>query len=117
VDPARLTRRLRERGGARIRILRLLPAAGGRLLAGAVTLQVLAGVVPVGFIVATSGVVGRVPAAVEGGVESPAWDSLRNALLAASVIFLLLHLSRASSRTASRCVDAELFALQAAAYG
>ena len=81
MDPARLIAYLRERAAARIRILRLLPAAGPRLLTLAVALQVFAGVVPVAFIVATSAVVGRVPEAVEGGLDSPAWDSLRNALL------------------------------------
>jgi ATP-binding cassette, subfamily B, bacterial len=105
VDPARLTAYLRERAGARIRILRLLPAAGPRLLAGAVTLQVFAGVVPVAFIVATSVVVGRVPAAVEGGLDSPAWDSLRNALLVASVLFLLLHVALAVQWTVSRAIE------------
>ena len=105
VGPTRLIAHFRERAAARIRILRLLPAAGPRLLALAVALQVFAGVVPVAFIVATSAVVGRVPDAVEGGLDSPAWDSLQNALLVASVLFLLLHVSLAVQWTVSRAVE------------
>lgn len=105
MDPARLTGYARERIGVRIRILRLLPAAGPRLLALAIALQLVAGLVPVGFIVATSAVVGRVPDAVEGGLDSPAWDSLRNALLVASVLFLLLHVSLAVQWTVSRAIE------------
>src|SRR5688500_3670735 len=44
---------------------------------------------PVAFIVATSVVVGRVPAAVEGGLDSPEWRSLRNALLVAGALFVV----------------------------
>ena len=105
MDPRRLIAYLRERAAARIRILRLLRAAGPRLLALAVALQVFAGVVPVAFIVATSAVVGRVPEAVEGGLDSPAWDSLRNALLASGVLFLLLQVSFAVQWTVSRAIE------------
>jgi ATP-binding cassette subfamily B protein len=105
VDPRRLIRYACERTAARIRILRLLPAAGKRLLAAAVALQVFAGLVPVAFIVATSAVVGRVPAAVEGGLDSPAWDSLRNALLAAGALFLLLHVAMAVQWTITSAIE------------
>jgi ATP-binding cassette, subfamily B, bacterial len=50
---------------------------------------VFAGLAPIAFILATSAVVGRVPAAVEQGLDSPAWDSLRDALLAAGALFLV----------------------------
>lgn len=72
----------------RLRIIRLLPAVGAPVLVGAVLLQILFGLVPIGFIVATSTVIGRVPAAVDNGVGSPEWRSLRDALLAAGALFL-----------------------------
>lgn len=83
---------LRERTAARIRIARLLPAAGTPMLAASLVLQVFAGLLPVAFIVATSAVVGRVPAAVEQGLDSPEWVSLRNALLVAGGLFMLQQL-------------------------
>jgi hypothetical protein len=43
---------------------------------------------PVAFIAATSAIVGRVPAAVDKGVDSPGWRSLRDALLVAGVLFV-----------------------------
>src|SRR5512138_2692084 len=83
---------LRARAALRLKILRLLPAAGGPLLGGAVLLQLVAGLAPVAFILATSAVVGRVPAAVDAGLGSPAWTSLRDALLVAGVLFAVLQL-------------------------
>lgn len=84
---------LRARAALRLRILRLLPATGPRLLAGALGLHLFAGLAPVAFIVATSAVVGRVPAAVDAGLGSAEWRSLRNALLAAGVLFVLQQLA------------------------
>jgi ATP-binding cassette subfamily B protein len=89
----RLRRYVRERTALRLKILRLLPATGSRLLAGALALQVFTGLAPVAFIVATSAVVGRVPAAVENGLDSPEWRSLRNALLVAGALFVIQQLS------------------------
>ena len=88
----RLLRYLGERAAARVRIIRLLPAAGTRLLVGSLLLQVVGGLLPVGFIVATSTVIGRVPTAVEHGLDSAEWRSLRNALLAAGALFLFAQL-------------------------
>src|SRR4051794_9757889 len=88
----RLIGHVRTRTRARIRVLRLLPAAGRGLVVGAVALNVVAGALPVAFILATSAVVGRVPAAVEHGLDTPEWESLRNALLAAGAFFLLQQL-------------------------
>jgi len=83
---------LRERAAARLRIVRLLPTLGAPMLGAAIALQVLAGLIPVAFIVTTSAVVGRVPAAVNEGVDSPEWTLLRNALLIAGALFLLQQL-------------------------
>jgi ATP-binding cassette subfamily B protein len=76
-----------ERVAFRLAILRVLPN-GGPLLVPAAVLQLLSGLMPVAFIVATSAIVGRVPAAVDRGVDSPEWRSLRNALLVAGVLFV-----------------------------
>jgi ATP-binding cassette subfamily B protein len=89
---SRLLRYLHARLHARLRILRLLPAAGPRLVLGSLALNVIGGLMPVAFIAATSVVVGRVPGAVENGLDSPEWASLRNALVAAGALFLLQQL-------------------------
>jgi ATP-binding cassette subfamily B protein len=81
-----------ERAAGWLRIVRLAPAAGRRLLAVALVLQVLAGLVPLAFIVATSVVVGRIPDAVDAGLDSPEWRALRDALLVTGALFLLQHL-------------------------
>jgi ATP-binding cassette subfamily B protein len=47
----------------------------------------------VAFAVATSAVVGRVPAAVHGGLDSPEWRSLRTALVVAGALFLALQVA------------------------
>ena len=75
-----------------MRIVRLLPSIGRPLLVGGIALQILAGLVPVAFIVASSAVIGRVPAAVEHGADSPEWRSLRNALIVTGALFLLQQL-------------------------
>jgi ATP-binding cassette subfamily B protein len=79
---------VRDRLAFRLSVLRVFPY-GGRLVAPTALLQVLAGVMPVAFIVATSVIVGRVPAAVDAGLDSPEWRSLRNALLVAGVLFVV----------------------------
>ena len=83
---SRVAEYVRERVALRLSILRLLPAAGPRLLAPTVILQVFTGLAPVAFIVATSAVVGRIPAAVDAGLDSAEWRSLRNALLVAGAL-------------------------------
>jgi hypothetical protein len=80
---AAVIQHLRDWISGRLRILRVLGAAGAQTVAGALLLQLMFGLVPVGFIFATSTVVGRVPAAVGHGVNSAEWRSLRNALLIA----------------------------------
>ncbi|GIJ05171.1 multidrug ABC transporter permease [Spirilliplanes yamanashiensis] len=76
-----------ERRAERVRLLRLVPRAGRGLVAGAVAVQVAAGVLPVGFIVATSAVVAGVLAAVAGGLSSAAWADLRGLLVLAAATF------------------------------
>lgn len=55
-------------------------------------LNTVAGLLPVGFIIATSMVIGRVPAAVKGGLGSPAWHGLVVVFIVASGLFLLQQL-------------------------
>jgi ATP-binding cassette subfamily B protein len=79
---------VRERIRFRLAVLRVLPL-GGRMVAVGVALQLVAAVMPVAFIVATSAVVGRVPGAVHAGLDSPEWRSLRNTLIVAGLLFVV----------------------------
>jgi len=83
----------RARTLARLRVLRLTADAGKPLVAAALALQVLGGLIPVGFVIATSIVIGRVPGAVRDGLGSADWRSLRAALLAAAGLFVLQQLA------------------------
>jgi ATP-binding cassette subfamily B protein len=90
---SRLADHVRDRLALRLRILALLRTVDRRLVAGALALQLFVGVAPIAFILATSAVVGRVPAAVDAGVGSPEWRALRDALLVAGVLFVVQQLS------------------------
>ncbi|GAA4690097.1 ABC transporter ATP-binding protein [Phytohabitans rumicis] len=57
-------------------IVRMLPRAGLGLVAGLAAINVLLGVLPVVFVVATSVVLGQVPDAVTGGPRSSAWREM-----------------------------------------
>jgi ATP-binding cassette, subfamily B, bacterial len=76
----------------RLEILRYAPVAGARLVSVLVTVNVLLGLLPVLFVVATSVLIGRVPPAVTGGVGSPAWDRLVVAFVAAAAAFVAQQL-------------------------
>jgi ATP-binding cassette subfamily B protein len=82
---------VRERIAFRLAVLRVFPY-GGKLVPVGVVLQLLAGLMPVAFIVATSAIVGRVPGAVQHGLHSPEWRSLRNTLIVAGVLFVTQQL-------------------------
>ncbi|MEV2241954.1 ABC transporter ATP-binding protein [Micromonospora sp. NPDC049891] len=66
--------------------LREVPAGLTAMIA---VLNVVVGLLPVGFVVATSTVISRAPDAVSGGLGSPAWRELTYAFVVASVLFLL----------------------------
>ncbi|MBB2923704.1 ABC transporter ATP-binding protein [Cellulomonas cellasea] len=69
----------------RVATARLLPTGGAGLVAGLALVNLVLGLLPVLFVVATSRVVGQVPVAVGGGVGSAAWDVLvRDFVLAAA---------------------------------
>lgn len=73
----------------RWRIAKLTPAAGRTLTAGCVLLSAVRGTLPVVFVVATSALLGNVPAAVRGGTSSPAWRDLVAAFVIAGAAALL----------------------------
>jgi ATP-binding cassette subfamily B protein len=56
---------------SRMAIARLLPLAGTRLAAAAIACNVVVGLAPIGFVISTSVVIGRLPGAVENGWDSP----------------------------------------------
>ncbi|HEY2794495.1 MAG TPA: ABC transporter ATP-binding protein, partial [Micromonosporaceae bacterium] len=73
-------------------IIRLIPAGGPILVTTAIVLQVVAGVVPVLFVLATAKVIADVPPAVRTGVHSDAWVQLRDWLTIAAVLFFTIQL-------------------------
>ncbi len=74
---------------SRVTIARMVPRAGWALAGPLILANIVAGALPVAFVIATSVVIGRVPAAVEGGVPSEAWDALVRAFVLAAGAFLL----------------------------
>ncbi|MDQ1726340.1 MAG: ATP-binding cassette, subfamily bacterial [Frankiaceae bacterium] len=73
---------------ARWHLLRQLRVAGAPLTATLALVDIVAGLLPIAFIVASSVVIGRVPAAVGAGVGSAQWGSLVAAFLLASAAFI-----------------------------
>jgi ATP-binding cassette, subfamily B, bacterial len=71
-----------------LRIAGLLPAGGAALVATLIGLNVVLGLLPVLFVVATSVMIGRVPDAVAGGVGSAQWSSLVVAFIVAASAFV-----------------------------
>jgi ATP-binding cassette subfamily B protein len=72
-----------------LRIVALVPSGGAGLSLLLLGLNVVLGVLPVVFIVATSVMIGRVPAAVAAGSGSVEWQSLVVAFVVAAVAFLV----------------------------
>ncbi|MBO3102444.1 ABC transporter ATP-binding protein [Cellulomonas fengjieae] len=93
-------------------ILRLLPSAGPALVLGLALLDVVLGLLPVAFVLATSVVVGQVPAAVDGGTGSAAWGDLVRTFVLAAVLFLarqvLAPLQTALGVRMQRRIDGDL---------
>ncbi|MEU4446698.1 ABC transporter ATP-binding protein [Actinosynnema sp. NPDC050801] len=76
----------------RLRIARLLPSGGVGLVVFLAVLNLVLGLLPVAFVLATSMLIGEVPAAVGGGVGSAAWDRLTSIFLLAAAAFLLTQI-------------------------
>ncbi|MEU4767637.1 ABC transporter ATP-binding protein [Actinosynnema sp. NPDC023794] len=72
-------------------ILRLLPAGGRGAVALLAVMNLVLGLLPVAFVILTSVLIGGVPAAAEGGVDSGAWDRLIGLFLAAAGVFLAVQ--------------------------
>ncbi len=93
VDPKR---RLRERLSsqwdavvvARARIFKVLPLAGWPLIVGITLINVVLGLLPIAFMLATAEMIGRVPAAVDAGLASSEWNGLVQLFLLAAAAFV-----------------------------
>ncbi|MEV8435868.1 ABC transporter ATP-binding protein [Actinosynnema sp. NPDC051121] len=98
---------------ARRDIARLLPGAGRPLVAALIAVDVLLGCLPVVFTVATATVLGRVPAAVDAGLDSGAWDSLVAVFGVAAGAFVarqsLSPVERALGELVTRRIDGRVF--------
>ncbi|MDT5029866.1 MAG: ATP-binding cassette, subfamily bacterial [Actinoplanes sp.] len=90
--PGRCRRYLADAVAARVVVIRQLPHAGVKLVAALVLVDLVLGVLPIGFVLATSVLIGRVPAAVSAGTGSAQWNSLVSAFLVASATFLAQQL-------------------------
>src|SRR5262245_10870044 len=77
---------VRARANSRIEIARLLPLAGRPLATATIACNLVVGLAPVGFVIATSVVVGRLPGAVEAGWHSHDGRVLIWAIAAAGVL-------------------------------
>ncbi|MFY1583568.1 ABC transporter ATP-binding protein [Micromonospora sp. WMMD734] len=69
-------------------IVKILPRAGMGLVVGLATINVLLGVLPVVFVVATSELLGRVPEAVAGGTGSAVWRTVLAIFAVAAAAFV-----------------------------
>jgi ATP-binding cassette, subfamily B, bacterial len=100
--------------GAYLRIVRLLPSAGTGLLAAVIAVNVLLGVLPIVFIVATSVMIGRVPAVVDAGVGSAEWTALVSVFGLAAIAFvaqqILAPLQASLGELMARRVDGLVYA-------
>ncbi len=96
----------------RLKIARLLPTAGRGLGSSLVVINVVLGLLPVAFILSTSAVVGRVPAAVANGSDSAAFGDLVVAFLCAAGSFagqqMLVPIQMALGERIKRRVDGRL---------
>ena len=96
----------------RVYIARLLPTGGPWVVAVLVLVNLLLGLAPVGFVIGTSVVVGRVPIAVTEGVGGVAWDGVVTAFVLTAAVFclqqVLAPLQTAIGSALERRVDGRL---------
>ena len=71
----------------RLRIIRLLRHGGAGPVTVLVAISLVLGVLPVAFVLATGRLLGQVPAAVEGGLSSPAFSALVTSFVVAAATF------------------------------
>lgn len=73
---------------ARLRIWQIMPLAGLTRVAGLIFVSIVLGLLPLAFMLATSSMIGSVPAAVEGGLGSASWDRVVELFLIAAAAFM-----------------------------
>src|SRR4051794_19919204 len=76
---------VRGRVESRTEIARLLPLAGTPLAVAATVCNLVVGLAPIGFVIATSVVIGRLPGTVAGGWDSEDGHALIWAIAAAGI--------------------------------
>lgn len=96
-----------------LEIARLVPSAGGGLVAILLGLNIVLGILPVAFVLATSVMIGLVPDAVRAGVGSAEWRDLVIAFVAAASAFvaaqILGPLQTALGELMARRVDGRVY--------
>lgn len=104
---------LREAMVSRWRIARLVPRAGWPVVAATLACNLVLGLLPVAFILGTSVMLGRLPAAVAGGSGSPEWTSVVVAFVLASAAFAgqqaVAPLQTSLGELVARRVDGQIF--------
>lgn len=104
---------VRQAVASRWRIARLVPRAGWGLVLATVGCNLLLGALPVGFIVGTSVMLGRVPAAVAAGPDSPQWWAVVVAFVLASAAFAgqqaLAPVQTSLGELVARRIDGQVF--------
>lgn len=116
-DTARVSRApratFREVAADRVDIARLVPRAGPLLTAGVALVNLVAGLLPVVFVVATSVMIGRVPAALRGGLHSGAWHSLLAVFAVAAAAFVVQQivapLATSLGELVARRIDGQVY--------
>jgi len=88
----RWERYVQEAFVARWRLVRFVPVAGRALVLGVAAVNVVAGLLPVAFVIASGITIGRVPPAVTGGVDSPEWGALTGSFVIAAAAFIAQQL-------------------------
>ena len=111
-----------ELAGTRLRIARLVPTAGPALVILMLIVNLILGVLPVVFIVATSKLLGALPEAVRGGLGSPGYHTVVTMFLVGAAAFvaqqIVTPLATSLGELAMRRVDgAVLDQLMAASMG
>ncbi|MEV7225940.1 ABC transporter ATP-binding protein [Polymorphospora sp. NPDC051019] len=93
-------------------IAKLIPTAGWPLTVALTLFNVVFGLLPVAFVVATSVLLGQVPAAVTGGADSAAWADMMLAFWIAAAAFVgqqvLAPLQSALGELVARRVDGKV---------
>lgn len=119
-------RLLRERRETAIRLVRqrweivwLTRRAGVPLIAFAAVTNLVLGLLPVVFVISSAVVVGRIPAAVKGGLGSPSWDALLSAFVVAAIAFIaqqvVAPVRESVSELVARHIDGRVIAVVMAA--